>query len=969
MRRLAHVLALTVGLAALLGCERPPEPLTTEAVQAALGDQRWVLPRLTGFRHQPCAASAMETNLFPATACAGPSLRPEDIPSFADPVDWESPSADTLQARALRRLAQRTVEVRDTELALVDLKEAAAQATPMQRADILSDVAAAHLVQAALQQAPLDVVAALEASLEAIDLAPGHSAAHFNQALALQWLGIPTDGSAPPDPWFEELIASAGDEDDDTACPPRRELRALLDAWSETRDAAGLADLETHLPCFTSTEDRYFLSLWEAIQHDPDTAATAWQTVRRAANAVYGFDHASARQALDPLQTLDSPKAVQLEALWLESILAYQVPDYPRCLRLLGSLIESGRRAQLLELVARAARLEALVHEGQGDYGPALQSVAVALDAAQRAEAESTVAAVLSQQMAIQTLVGREDDAWRSVVQSLRGLNPQTQQRPRLSALSGAAELANVRELHRAADLFLDRAMQLAELDDPVSALSQRIDRGRLWARQGRVALARDELQRADADYASLIAQADDVDPEILQTLETNLHLLRGQVDPDPNRRQAALKNVLQRFGDEGYDRLLIDAQLAQADWQRQQGDDGAAEATLRDALGELEEQVQHVSVGTDAKALVAAARPVIDGLIDLAGKDADAVLRLLRRFQTLRAGQPQVGPQQAPVGEQRLHYFLRSDEVVLLLETEPGPVLARHEIPRDALRQDRKLLLRQLTAGHTEAQLRSAGERLHDVLLEPLEDDINPERPLRIQTDDVLAGLPFAVLPFRDGLVIDHLDLSYGLGGPSTSAGAWNPSQTMVTVGVLHHGDLDPLPRAVVEARQVAAFYTEVQPLLEQDARPDALLQTLTDGATALHVASHFVLNNRAPGRSYLALAEHDGDTGRLPLADLLSAVDGQLDLLYLSACDTGGSLDASPFGLHSLAGLFAGSGVERVVLSLWPLDDAAGSEIAVDVHRHLTEGLPADAALRQAQLEHRTEVPGTWGGLALYQ
>ena len=95
--------------------------------------------------------------------------------------------------------------------------------------------------------------------------------------------------------------------------------------------------------------------------------------------------------------------------------------------------------------------------------------------------------------------------------------------------------------------------------------------------------------------------------------------------------------------------------------------------------------------------------------------------------------------------------------------------------------------------------------------------------------------------------------------------------------------------------------------------------------------------------------------------------------DLVVLSACETGLGKEIKGEGLIGLTRGFMYSGAPRLVASLWSVDDLATAELMkLFYERMLKDGLPAGAALREAQLElsgqKRWASPYCWAGFVLH-
>lgn len=141
------------------------------------------------------------------------------------------------------------------------------------------------------------------------------------------------------------------------------------------------------------------------------------------------------------------------------------------------------------------------------------------------------------------------------------------------------------------------------------------------------------------------------------------------------------------------------------------------------------------------------------------------------------------------------------------------------------------------------------------------------------------------------------------------------------------------------------------------------------------IHFATHGILDNQQPELSGLVLSRFDrsGNTrdGFLRLHDIYN-LDLPVELVVLSACNTGLGKAINGEGLVGLTRGFMYAGASRVMASMWKVDDEATAELMKVFYRKmLGEGLTPAAALRQAQLElwrrKRWQAPFFWAAFTL--
>ncbi len=141
------------------------------------------------------------------------------------------------------------------------------------------------------------------------------------------------------------------------------------------------------------------------------------------------------------------------------------------------------------------------------------------------------------------------------------------------------------------------------------------------------------------------------------------------------------------------------------------------------------------------------------------------------------------------------------------------------------------------------------------------------------------------------------------------------------------------------------------------------------------IHFATHGLINSEHPELSglVLSLVDENGkpQDGFLRMHEIFN-LELPADLVVLSACQTALGKEIKGEGLVGLTRGFMYAGAERVVASLWQVDDQATAKLM----RHfycgmLKEGLRPAAALRSAQIEmsksSRWSAPYYWAGFVI--
>jgi CHAT domain-containing protein len=161
----------------------------------------------------------------------------------------------------------------------------------------------------------------------------------------------------------------------------------------------------------------------------------------------------------------------------------------------------------------------------------------------------------------------------------------------------------------------------------------------------------------------------------------------------------------------------------------------------------------------------------------------------------------------------------------------------------------------------------------------------------------------------------------------------------------------------------------------LDTDANRQLATAAAMDQYAYLHVATHGIFNSNEPSLSGLLLSRVDrqgrATEGLLQLGDIFN-LRLNSDLVVLSACETGRGTEIRGEGLVGMTRGFLYAGSQRVVASLWKVDDAATATFMQRFYSNLiTEKQPPSQALRSTQLfmqSHKTWAsPFYWSAFVL--
>lgn len=351
------------------------------------------------------------------------------------------------------------------------------------------------------------------------------------------------------------------------------------------------------------------------------------------------------------------------------------------------------------------------------------------------------------------------------------------------------------------------------------------------------------------------------------------------------------------------------------------------------------------------------------------------------------------------------LQYALGEAQSYLWIVGAGADEFAVYTLPGEAALEEtvgsaKRDLIRINRAGLSAPSIQTAGWAIQSAILPELPAWATEQR-LLIAADGILHELPFAALPIPNRSDYTPLLLEYELlTQPSASAIAIlrqalghrppapktlailadpiytadddrlsDPAPTtandtpVLIASTLRSFNLDSIQRldhTRAEAQRILALLPEeddqINPVFGLDANYDWLTTTDLDQYRFVHLATHGFVNAEVPELSglVLALVNPNGttrDDGFLRLHDIFN-LRLNAELVVLSACQTGLGRDVGGEGLVGLARGFMYAGAERLLVSLWNVDDATTAELMEGVYRAmLDEGLTPAAALQATQ------------------
>ena len=299
-------------------------------------------------------------------------------------------------------------------------------------------------------------------------------------------------------------------------------------------------------------------------------------------------------------------------------------------------------------------------------------------------------------------------------------------------------------------------------------------------------------------------------------------------------------------------------------------------------------------------------------------------------------------------------------DRIELSLTTKDG-VPQRYTIPvgETELRQTILDFRQALTDPFSDPQ--PTAQQLYQWLIEPIQAELaaaGAETILYVP-DGILHYVPLTALHTGDQWLAERYAVNTFTAAamdvasrpdrqpPRILAAAHTAGQFEIAAGEGQPLQLQGFPFARDEVEAIADRFTNTTVLLDEAFSPEALLPELGNH-TVVHLAANTWVFPDRPDESFLLFGNGD----RRSFSDLQQWPLDQVDLLVLSACETGvrDTLDDGQ-AVITFSNLMHNAGAAAVVAPLWQVDDFGTKVLMEAFYEAIAEGTPYATALNSAQ------------------
>lgn len=300
------------------------------------------------------------------------------------------------------------------------------------------------------------------------------------------------------------------------------------------------------------------------------------------------------------------------------------------------------------------------------------------------------------------------------------------------------------------------------------------------------------------------------------------------------------------------------------------------------------------------------------------------------------------------------IYPIMFSSRLELLMSLPTG--LTRISVPVTAERLTQEIReFRRLVEKRTTREYLPHAQQLYDWLMRPLETTLVQHQitTLVFVPDSALRTIPLAALHDGSSFLINKFALAMTPGLTLTDPRPLNRDKLrFLTAGLTKSVQgFPPLPYVADEVESIQRLYKSDQ-LMNNAFQAPRLEQELRDGLYGgLHIATHGQFSTNATDSFLLTFDGKLTMQGLDQLVGLFRFRQEPLELLTLSACQTGIGDDRAALGL---AGVALKAGARSALATLWYINDEASATLISEFYRQLRNpALSKAIALQRAQLK----------------
>jgi CHAT domain-containing protein len=307
------------------------------------------------------------------------------------------------------------------------------------------------------------------------------------------------------------------------------------------------------------------------------------------------------------------------------------------------------------------------------------------------------------------------------------------------------------------------------------------------------------------------------------------------------------------------------------------------------------------------------------------------------------------------PADTQIIEYVLLQDRLLIWVISDKQFVSRSISVSRSEFEDKVQEALRQLRHDQNADPVL---EELGTLLIEPINDLLDPKRTIAVIPDRALHGLPFAALrrPGSSKYLIQDFSI---LVSPSLTNLLATTATRPERGSVVGFGSQFDDSSEMKELRALGNIYRSSTMLAGTDVDRPRFLAAMST-APVIHYAGHSATDAVDPLRSSILLDGNRYGPNSVTAVDISQQRLWQNAVVVLSSCDSSVGNSRDGVGMRGLTSAFLIGGAGSVVGSLWPVEASSTSDLMISFHRAFgTDKMPVAKALRQAQLAFLESFP----------
>jgi len=250
---------------------------------------------------------------------------------------------------------------------------------------------------------------------------------------------------------------------------------------------------------------------------------------------------------------------------------------------------------------------------------------------------------------------------------------------------------------------------------------------------------------------------------------------------------------------------------------------------------------------------------------------------------------------------------------------------------------------------------------------------DFQLNKKLVILPDNIIGGIPFESLVHINRPVLEQHEISY-IGSLKTYFKFQQPQKPKLVnwFGLAPKYKTSNLQNTTQEIKSIANLTNGNYAVNENATK--SIFKKYIPKASVIHLSAHGKVDDFNPMNSYIAFSDIKANDNKLRLEEA-SRYNMSLDLLVLSACESGIGRFNYGDGMMSMGKSFERAGVSATIMTLWKVPDRESNTIMQYFYKNLNENKTIAEALRLAKLKYLDTTQDTilkqpyyWAGFICY-